>query len=93
MLDEYMLGIGYSSFEVDTIKNIYPISKYSESTTLYNLKNLYNYLKNNNISNEDFVFITMTVPSVIIESIENIKIKVFNEVLSLYFTYFYTKSY
>ena len=77
MLEEYMLDIGYSNNQIKIIKNIYPTSLYSCSTILYNLKNLYNYFHKNGINNKEFIYITVTTPNIISESIENIKQKIF----------------
>ena len=74
MFDEYLLDIGYSKDQISIIRNF---SNYSSSTLLYNIKNLYNYLKENNITNNEFINITITNPSIILESIDNIKLKLY----------------
>ena len=76
MLDEYLNTLGYSKEQIKTIHNIFPSSRYSESTLLYNIKNLYNYLQNNDVTKKEFIYITMTTPNIISESIENIKLRI-----------------
>ena len=76
MLEEYMLDIGYSEDQINIIKNVYPTFRYSSSTTLYNIKSLYNFFRRNGLSNEEFIYVTTTSPSIISESIENIKLKI-----------------
>ena len=61
MLDEFMISIGYNKDKIEFIKNSYPLSNYSEGTILYNIKNLYNYLKRNSINNEEFINITIII--------------------------------
>ncbi len=74
MFDEYLLDIGYTKEQINVIRNF---SNYSSSTLLYNIKNLYNFLKQNNINNNEFINITLTNPSIILESIDNIKLKLY----------------
>lgn len=74
MFDEYLLDIGYSKEQINIIHNF---SGYSSSTLLYNIKNLYSFLKQNNVNNEEFINITVTYPSIMIESIDNIKLKLY----------------
>ena len=75
MFDEYLLDIGYSKDQISIIRNFH--SLYSSSTLLYNIKSLYNFFKENNISNTEFINITMTYPAIILESIDNIKLKLY----------------
>ena len=76
MLEEYMLGIGFSEEEIPIIRTIYPANIYTESTLLFNFKNLYNFFRRNGIDNQSFHTIVMTIPSIISTSIENIKIRI-----------------
>ena len=76
MLEEYMLDLGYSTDQIKIIRNTYPKRVYSESTLLFNLKNLYNFLRRNGVLNKEFIKITITTPNIINESIENIKLKI-----------------
>ena len=75
MFDEYLQDIGYSKDQINIIHNF--SSGYSSSTLLYNIKNLYNYLKENNITDNEFINITITYPSILLESIDNIKLKLY----------------
>lgn len=76
MLEEYMISVGYNEDEIKMIKNSYPLCRYSESTLLYNIKNISNYLRRNGLSNEEIVIITKMIPNIICLSTENIKIKI-----------------
>ena len=76
MLEEFLLSIGYEDNEINTILKIYPKSKYSEATLLYNFKNLYHFFKRNGFDNGDFIRITVTKPDILLESIEDIKDKI-----------------
>ena len=38
MLEEYLDGIGFSDKQIKNIEKIYPLSRYSESTLLFNFK-------------------------------------------------------
>lgn len=76
MLDELMINMGYSIDQIHMILNSYPISNSSESTLLYNFKNLTNYFHRNGLSNEDIIYITTVSPNIIVSSIENIKTRV-----------------
>lgn len=73
MLDEFLLEVGYDDEQFGLIKNSYPLSKYNESTLLYNIRRLYTFFIKNGVSNEGFINITLTTPNVICISIENIK--------------------
>ena len=42
MLDEYMEIIGFNTEQIKILKNTYPSLRYTESTLLYNIKNLHN---------------------------------------------------
>ena len=70
MLDEYMISMGFNDKEIFLIKKAYPINKYAESTILYNLKNISNYLLKNSLTNNDIINITLTSPNIIFLSIE-----------------------
>ena len=61
MLDEYLTELTFSKDQIKTIHNIFPPSRYSESTLLYNIKNLYTYLNENNINKKEFIYIIMTI--------------------------------
>ena len=74
MFEEYLLDIGYTKEQINIIRNY---SSYSSSTLLYNIKILYNFFKENNITNNEFINITVTNPSIILESIDNIKLKLY----------------
>ena len=74
MFEEYLLDIGYTEEQINIIRNY---SSYSSSTLLYNIKILYNFFKENNITNNEFINITVTNPSIILESIDNIKLKLY----------------
>ena len=76
MLDEFLDSIGFTEEQIAHIQKIYPSSLYSESSIIYNLKSIYYFFKRNGVTNQDFVSITMTIPNIIMESIENIKIKI-----------------
>ena len=76
MLEEYMQNIGYSKEQIDMIEASYPLRSYTESTLLYCLKNLVNYLRRNTFDNNDIIYITTVLPQLISMSIEDIKIKV-----------------
>ena len=76
MLEEFLLSIGYDDLQIDMLFKIYPKSKYSEATLLYNFKNLYHYFRRNGFDNGDFINLTITRPDIILESIENIRVKV-----------------
>ena len=71
-----MEGIGYSQDQIHLIESSYPINRYTESTLLYCMKNLVNYLHRNTFDNQDIIFITTTFPQIISMSIEEIKIKI-----------------
>ena len=58
MLDEYMNVIGYTDEEISLIKKAYPINTYTESTLLYNIKNIVNYFRRNSLDNKDIIHIT-----------------------------------
>lgn len=85
MLEEYMINMGYSTQEIELIKNSYPINSTSDSTLLYNMKNLVNYLHRNTINNDGIIRITTTIPGIITRSIEDIKASV-DELTKLSFT-------
>lgn len=76
MLDEYMKEIGYSTEQIELIEDSYPLKSYAESTLLYCMKNLVNYLHRNTFDNSDIISITTTIPQIISMSIEEIKIKI-----------------
>ena len=76
MLDEYMNIIGYTDEEISLIKKSYPISNFTESTLLYNIKNIVNYFRRNGLENKDIVYITVTIPNIICISTETIKIRI-----------------
>ena len=76
MLDEFLQSIGYQESQITKIHKIYPSHQYSESTLLYNLKNLYQYFSKNGITEKEFIEITITIPNIIMRSIENIKIQI-----------------
>ena len=40
MLEEYMINIGYSDEQRELITNSYPLNTYTESTLLFNVKNI-----------------------------------------------------
>ena len=73
MFEDYLLDIGYTKQQISIIRNYNP----NTSTLLYNIKNLYNYLHQYNITNKEFINITITKPSIILESIDNIKLKLY----------------
>lgn len=77
MLDEYLENLNYSEEQINIIHNFYPTSTYSSSALLYNLKNLYNFLHRNGVSNKEFINITITTPNILLESIEDIKLKIY----------------
>ena len=58
MLEEYMQTIGYSREQMDMIEASLPLKSYTESTLLYCLKNLVNYLRRNTFDNEDIIGFT-----------------------------------
>ena len=72
MFEDYLLDIGYSKEQINIIRNFNP--SLGSSSLLYNIKNLYSFLKQYNINNNEFINITMTNPSIILESIDNIKL-------------------
>ena len=76
MLEEYMMNIGYNEEQFNLIRNSYPISTLTESTLLFNIKNMVNFLHRNGLSNEDIVNITSTIPNLIMTSTEKIKDRV-----------------
>lgn len=76
MLDEYMTKYGYTDREIQLIRQAYTNSNYTESNILYNLKILIDYLKQNNLTNNEIIFITTTLPSIICKSIDLIKKRV-----------------
>ena len=65
MFEEYLLDIGYSKEQISIISNFNP--SLGSSTLLYNIKNLYNFLKQHNINNKEFINITITNPSILLE--------------------------
>ena len=73
MFEDYLLDIGYTKQQINTIRNY----NSNTSTLLYSIKNLYSFLKQYNINNKEFIDITMTNPSIILESIDNIKLKLY----------------
>ena len=73
MLEEFLRNIGYNDDEMDLILSAYPVRNYTESTLLYTMKNLVNFLHRNGISNNSIIYITTTTPNIIFMSIENIK--------------------
>ena len=81
MLEDYLFGIGFDDSEINTIQKMLPKTMVSESTLLYNIKNLYHYFKRNGIDNNSFKSIILITPNLLLESIENIKTKLdyFNE--------------
>lgn len=81
MFDEFMLNFGYTDDEIELIKNSYPLNTYTESSLLYNIKNLVNYFHRNTFDNEAIIKLTTTFPQIISMSQENIKIRV-NELSS-----------
>lgn len=98
MFEEYLSDLGYTKEQIKIIHNFYPTSRYSSSTLLFNTKNLYKYLRSNNINNNEFISITITNPSILLESIENIKLKLYElsslgfnklEVINVFKTYPY----
>ena len=49
MLEDYLFGIGFDDSDINTIQKMLPKTMVSESTLLYNIKNLYHYFKRNGI--------------------------------------------
>ena len=84
MLDEYMKNLGYQEEEMEFILSSYQLSKETESTLLYKIKSLVNYLHRNGLDNAAIINITTTIPNIIVESIENIKVRI-NELLGFGF--------
>ena len=76
MLEEYMINIGYSDEQRELITNSYPLNTYTESTLLFNVKNIINFFHRNGLTNEDIVNITSTIPNLLVISSENIKNRV-----------------
>ena len=76
MLEEYMMNIGYTDEQKELILNSYPLNAYTESTLLFNIKNMINFFHRNGLSNEDIINITCTIPNLLIISSENIKNRV-----------------
>ena len=62
MLEEYMLDLGYNTDQIKIIQNTYPKRVYSESTLLFNLKNLYNFLRRNGVLNKEFIILIALFP-------------------------------
>ena len=58
MFDEYLLDIGYTKEQINIIHNF---SGYSSSTLLYNIKNLYNFLKQNNITDNELSILLLLI--------------------------------
>ena len=84
MLEEYMMTIGYTEEQRELIINSYPLNTYTESTLLFNVKNMINFLRRNGLTNEDIVSITSTIPNLLVISSENIKNRV-KELINLGF--------
>ena len=76
MLEEYMMNIGYTEEQRELIVNSYPLNTYTESTLLFNVKNMINFFHRNGLTNEDIVNITSTIPNLLVISSENIKNRV-----------------
>ena len=76
MLEEYMINIGYNEDQFSFISKSYPLNTLTESTLLFNIKNIVNFFHRNGLSNEDIVRITCTIPTLIVTSTENIKTRV-----------------
>ena len=76
MLDEYMKNLGYTDDEISLILSSYPICNETESTLLYAIKNLVNFLHRNSLDNKAIIKVTTTIPNIITMSIENIKIRI-----------------
>ena len=76
MLEEYMMNIGYTEEQRELIVNSYPLNTYTESTLLFNIKNMINFFHRNGLNNEDIIKITSTIPNLLVISTENIKNRV-----------------
>ena len=76
MLEEFLESLGFSQEQIKIIQKIYPTSRYTESTLLYNFKNLYHYFRRNGIDHKEFISVIMTTPNIIIDSLETIKIRI-----------------
>ena len=74
-----MLAITLGIYDkgINIISNFYITNSINSSTLLFNTKNLYNFLRRNGFSNKEFINITITNPSIILESIESIKQKLY----------------
>ena len=77
MFHEYLIDLGYTDEQINIISNFYITNSINSSTLLFNTKNLYNFLRRNGFSNKEFINITITNPSIILESIESIKQKLY----------------
>ena len=84
MLEEYMMNIGYTDEQIELIINSYPLNTYTESTLLFNIKNMINFFHRNGLNNEDIIKITSTIPNLLVISTENIKNRV-KELITLGF--------
>ncbi len=84
MLEEYMKNIGYTDEQKELIINSYPLNTYTESTLLFNIKNMINFFHRNGLTNEDIISITSTIPNLLVISSENVKNRV-KELLNLGF--------
>jgi len=76
MLEEYLLDIGYSDKDIKKINKFFQKTFYSEATILYNFRNLERFFKRNHINNQEFIYITLTVPNILTLGIENINSKI-----------------
>ena len=84
MLEEYLTEFGYNEKQTNKILKIFPANKYSQSTLLYHLKNYHQYFEKNNMKKEEIIDVIMTIPNIMTESVENIKVQV-QELTSLGF--------
>ena len=67
------MNIGYTDEQIELIINSYPLNTYTESTLLFNIKNMINFFHRNGLNNEDIIKITSTIPNLLVISTENIK--------------------
>ena len=82
MVKEYLLNLGYSEEDIETILNSYALKNLKEDTLLIHIKENYNLLIFLGYSHEDIVKMTKSLPALYSYSIENIKQKI-DDLISL----------
>ena len=76
MVKEYLISLGYSNDEAETILNSYSLNKLKEDTLLIHIKSNYNFFIIFGYSHKDILKMTMLSPALYDYSIENLEKKI-----------------